>query len=232
MPRRSRSRPSTSGSGARSSCRRAPRSARSRPVVAFGATVTEGGASLTEAVEAAEARAAATGWAFCHPFDDPVVVAGQGTLGLELLDDIDDLALVIVPIGGGGLASGLAIAIKSISPAVRIVGVQAAACAPYSGHAAPVGAGRDARRRDRRQVARCDHAAARRTLDRRDRHGRRGVDRRRDGAADGAGEALRRRRRGGRRGGAARRPRGAGARPAPHAPCSPAATSTSASSRA
>ncbi len=108
--------------------------------VGFGATVNEGGASLMDAVEAAEARATATGWAFCHPFDDPVVIAGQGTLGLELLEDIDDLALVIVPIGGGGLAAGLAIAIKSIKPAVRIVGVQAVACAPYSGHAAPVGA--------------------------------------------------------------------------------------------
>jgi threonine dehydratase len=107
--------------------------------LAFGATVTEGGASLMEAVEAAEARAAAKGWAFCHPFNDPVVVAGQGTLGLELLDDVDDLALVIVPIGGGGLAAGMAIAIKSIAPSVRIVGVQAAACAPYVGHAAPVG---------------------------------------------------------------------------------------------
>jgi threonine dehydratase len=107
--------------------------------LAFGATVTEGGASLMEAVEAAQARAAATGWTFCHPFDDSIVVAGQGTLGLELLDDIDDLTLVIVPVGGGGLSSGMAIAIKSTLPSVRIVGVQAAACAPYAGHAAPVG---------------------------------------------------------------------------------------------
>ncbi len=107
--------------------------------VAFGATVNESGASLSEAVEAAKARAAAKGWAFCHPYDDPVVIAGQGTLGLELLDDIDDLSLVIVPIGGGGLAAGLAIAIKSIKPGVRIVGVQAATCAPYSGQAPPVG---------------------------------------------------------------------------------------------
>jgi threonine dehydratase len=105
----------------------------------YGATVNESGASLAEAVEAAEARAAATGWAFCHPFDDAVVITGQGTLGLELLDDIADLALVVVPIGGGGLAAGLAIAIKSISPTVRIVGVQAATCAPYSGQAAPPG---------------------------------------------------------------------------------------------
>jgi threonine dehydratase len=108
--------------------------------VGYGATVNESGASLSEVVDAAHARATATGWTFCHPFDDPIVIAGQGTLGLELLEDIDDLALVIVPVGGGGLAAGMAIAIKSIKPAVRVVGVQAAVCAPYSGHAAPVGA--------------------------------------------------------------------------------------------
>lgn len=107
--------------------------------VGYGATVDEGGASLTEAVEAAKARADANNWEFCHPFDDPLVIAGQGTLGLELLDDIADLGEVIVPIGGGGLAAGLAIAIKSIAPDVRIVGVQAATCAPYSGQ--PVAAG-------------------------------------------------------------------------------------------
>lgn len=107
--------------------------------VGFGASVNEGGASLMEAVEAAKSRAAEMNWEFCHPFDDPVVIAGQGTLGLELREDIDDLALVIVPVGGGGLAAGVAIAIKSMSPAVRIVGVQAAACSPYSGQPAPVG---------------------------------------------------------------------------------------------
>jgi threonine dehydratase len=64
------------------------------------------GTSLTEAV-AGLARPCrdGTGMVFCHPFDDPVVVAGQGTLGLELLDDIADLATVIVPLGGGGLAA-------------------------------------------------------------------------------------------------------------------------------
>jgi threonine dehydratase len=107
--------------------------------VGFGASVNEGGASLMEAVEAAKSRAADTNWEFCHPFDDPVVISGQGTIGLELLEDIDDLALVIVPIGGGGLAAGMAIAVKSTSPAVRIVGVQAAACAPYSGQPPPFG---------------------------------------------------------------------------------------------
>lgn len=107
---------------------------------AYGATVREGGASLTEAVAASRARADEVGMAFCHPFDDPLVIAGQGTLGLELAEDLDDLATVIVPLGGGGLAAGVAIAVKSLNPDVRIVGVQAAACAPYLGHQPPTGA--------------------------------------------------------------------------------------------
>jgi threonine dehydratase len=106
---------------------------------AYGATVVEGGASLDEAFAAARARAAACDMAFCHPFDDPAVVAGQGTLGLELVDDLPDLACVIVPVGGGGLASGLAIAVKSLLPAVRVIGVQAAVCAPYAGGTSPAG---------------------------------------------------------------------------------------------
>ncbi|MBI5104502.1 MAG: pyridoxal-phosphate dependent enzyme, partial [Solirubrobacterales bacterium] len=68
---------------------------------------------------------------FVHPFDDPDVVAGQGTLGLELLEDLPDLATVVVPVGGGGLASGVAIAVKSARPDVRVVGVQVETCAAY-----------------------------------------------------------------------------------------------------
>ena len=70
--------------------------------------------------------------AFVHPFDDPDVVAGQGTLGLELLEDVPDLAKVVVPVGGGGLASGIAIAVKSARPEVEVVGVQvdSVACLP------------------------------------------------------------------------------------------------------
>ncbi len=83
---------------------------------------------------AARALAEAEGKAFCHPFDDPAVVAGQGTLGLELVEDLDDLSCVVIPLGGGGLASGVAIAVKSLMPQVRVVGVQAAVCAPYVGH--------------------------------------------------------------------------------------------------
>jgi threonine dehydratase len=100
-----------------------------------GAVVAEVGADLRAAVAAAQAHADETGMAFCSPYDDPAVVAGQGTLGLELVDDIDDLATVIVPLGGGGLISGTAIAVKSRRPAVRVVGVQASVCAPYAGGA-------------------------------------------------------------------------------------------------
>jgi threonine dehydratase len=99
----------------------------------YGATVVESGADLRAAVESSRQRAEETGMTFCPPFDDPLVVAGQGTLGLELLDDIADLATVVVPLGGGGLAAGVAIAVKSVRPHVRVIGVQAAVCAPYCG---------------------------------------------------------------------------------------------------
>jgi threonine dehydratase len=69
--------------------------------------------------------------AFVHPFDDPDVVAGQGTLGLELLEEVPDLATVIVPVGGGGLASGIAVAVKSARPEVVVVGVQVETVAAY-----------------------------------------------------------------------------------------------------
>jgi threonine dehydratase len=96
-----------------------------------GATVLDGGESVDTAVAAALARAHETGMAFCHPYDDPDVIAGQGTLGLELLEDIDDLELLIVPLGGGGLLSGTALAIKHHRPNVKIIGVQASICAPF-----------------------------------------------------------------------------------------------------
>ena len=65
------------------------------------------------------------GYTFIHPFDDEHVIAGQGTIGLELLDQLPDLDAVIVPIGGGGLISGIAFAIKSLNPSIKIYGVQA-----------------------------------------------------------------------------------------------------------
>lgn len=105
----------------------------------YGATVTEAGASLTEAVAASREHAAESGSAFCHPYDDPDVVAGQGTLGLELVEDIDDLRAVIVPLGGGGLCAGVATAVRELRSGVRIVGVQASVCAPFLGDPPPEG---------------------------------------------------------------------------------------------
>jgi threonine dehydratase len=96
-----------------------------------GAVVNIGGDSVDACLEMAQERARDGGLAFVHPFDDRDIIAGQGSLGLELLDDVPDLAKVIVPVGGGGLCSGIAIAIKAARPEVEVVGVQAAACAPY-----------------------------------------------------------------------------------------------------
>jgi threonine dehydratase len=99
---------------------------------ALGALVRLAGESVEDCVVAAMARAREGGLAFVHPFDDPDVVAGQGTVGLELLEDVDDLAKVVVPVGGGGLASGVAIAVKSARPGVEVVGVQADVCASFA----------------------------------------------------------------------------------------------------
>jgi len=97
----------------------------------FGGTVRLGGDSVDGCVARARERARETGAVFVHPFDDPEIVAGQATLGLELLDDVDDIATVVVPVGGGGLISGVAGAIKAARPGVRVVGVQAEACSAY-----------------------------------------------------------------------------------------------------
>lgn len=110
---------------------------------ALGAVVTRGGDTVDACVAQARERAAETGMAFIHPFDDADVVAGQGTLGLELLEQIPDLAKVIVPIGGGGLAAGISLVIKAARPDVEIIGVQAAVVASFppsiaAGHAVEV----------------------------------------------------------------------------------------------
>ena len=96
-----------------------------------GAIVHVGGSSVDACLVAALERSETGGLAFVHPFDDPAIVAGQGTLGLELLEDVPDLAKVVIPVGGGGLCAGVALAIKAARPDVSIVGVQAAACAPF-----------------------------------------------------------------------------------------------------
>jgi threonine dehydratase len=92
-----------------------------------GATVVLAGQDYDEAYAEARRREAATGAVFIHPFDDPAVIAGQGTLGLELVEQVPDLDAVVVPVGGGGLIGGVALALKARRPGVEVIGVQAAA---------------------------------------------------------------------------------------------------------
>lgn len=92
----------------------------------FGAEVVLHGANYDEACEEALRLCAAEGMTFIHPFDDPLVMAGQGTIGLELLEQVPGLEAVAVPIGGGGLIGGIACAIKESRPEVRVIGVQTA----------------------------------------------------------------------------------------------------------
>jgi threonine dehydratase len=106
----------------------------------YGGIVHEVGDAVEEAVTAARERAATSGMVFCHPYDDEAVVAGQGTIGMEIAEDVPDLATVVVPLGGGGMLSGIATAVAALRPGVRIVGVQAEVCAPFAGRPAPRGA--------------------------------------------------------------------------------------------
>jgi threonine dehydratase len=92
----------------------------------FGAEVVLFGANYDEACEEATRLCAAGGMTFIHPFDDAAVMAGQGTIGLELLEQVPRLEAVVVPIGGGGLIGGVACAIKESKPEVRVIGVQTA----------------------------------------------------------------------------------------------------------
>jgi threonine dehydratase len=93
----------------------------------YGAEVVLVGKNFDEACAAALRHAEVSGALFVHPFNDPLVMAGQGTIGLELLEDLPDLANVLVPIGGGGLIAGIACAIKETHPRVRIIGVESSA---------------------------------------------------------------------------------------------------------
>ena len=99
----------------------------------FGAEVLLHGASYDEAYAEALRLCAEQGLTFIHPFDDPDVMAGQGTIGLELLEQVPQLEAVVVPIGGGGLISGIACAIKESRPEIRMVGVQTIAAAVDAG---------------------------------------------------------------------------------------------------
>jgi threonine dehydratase len=99
----------------------------------YGAEIELRGAAIEEALGAAGEYVRETGATLVHPFEDPVVIAGQGTIGLELVDQVDRLDTVVIPVGGGGLASGIALALRATLPGVRIVGVQAAGTLPGGG---------------------------------------------------------------------------------------------------
>jgi threonine dehydratase len=93
-------------------------------VAADGAQIVIVGTASDERQQVAEAIADERGLAIIPPFDDDRIIAGQGTVGLEIAEDLPDLAAVLVPIGGGGLASGVAAAVKAVAPAARIIGVE------------------------------------------------------------------------------------------------------------
>lgn len=93
---------------------------------AFGAEVVLHGADLSEADNEAQRLARDRGLTFVHPYDDPAVIAGQGTVALEMLEDQPDLDVLIVPLGGGGLIGGMAVAAKGVKPDIEVVGVEAA----------------------------------------------------------------------------------------------------------
>ncbi|MDX2704351.1 threonine ammonia-lyase [Streptomyces sp. PA03-6a] len=97
----------------------------------YGAEVRLHGHVVDETLRAAQEYAQETGAVFIHPFDHPDIVAGQGTVGLEILDQCPEVRTIVVGMGGGGLAAGVAVAVKAVRPEVRVVGVQAAGAAAY-----------------------------------------------------------------------------------------------------
>jgi threonine dehydratase len=98
---------------------------------AYGATVEFSGLTVDAALETAKEYAASTGSTLIHPFDHADIVAGQGTVGLELLEQCPDVRTVVVSVGGGGLISGIALAMKTVRPDVRVIGVHAKGAASF-----------------------------------------------------------------------------------------------------
>ncbi|MFE1478870.1 threonine ammonia-lyase [Streptomyces cyaneofuscatus] len=97
----------------------------------YGAEVRLHGQVVDETLAAAQEYAERTGAVFIHPFDHPDIIAGQGTVGLEILEQCPEVRTIVVGIGGGGLAAGIAVAVKALRPDIRIVGVQAEGAAAY-----------------------------------------------------------------------------------------------------
>ena len=96
----------------------------------YGAEVELTGATFEETLETAVAYVEQSAGTFVHPYEDTLIISGQGTIGLELAEQVDELETVVIPVGGGGLASGISIALRAVRPGLRIVGVQAAGTAP------------------------------------------------------------------------------------------------------
>jgi threonine dehydratase len=97
----------------------------------YGANVRLVGSTVDESILAAEEYAQSTGAVFIHPFNHPDIIAGQGTVGLEILEQCPDVRTIVTAVGGGGLLSGLAVAVKARRPDVRVIGVQAAEAAAF-----------------------------------------------------------------------------------------------------
>lgn len=91
----------------------------------YGANVVLHGINYDEAYEKAMEIQKESGATFIHPFDDPNVIAGQGTIGLEILEDLQDVDMILAPVGGGGLLAGIALAVKAVNPKVQVIGVEA-----------------------------------------------------------------------------------------------------------
>jgi len=98
----------------------------------YGAVVRLVGVSLADAVDAAKLFSEETGARFVHPYDDPLVVAGQGTLGLEILEQLPELGTVVVPTGGGGLLAGVSVAMKETRPSAEVIGVEIESASVYA----------------------------------------------------------------------------------------------------
>jgi threonine dehydratase len=96
----------------------------------YGAEVVLSGNAIEDCLAEASRYVEEHGATFVHPFEDPVIIAGQGTIGLELVDQVPEIETALIPIGGGGLASGIALALRAVKPGVRIIGVQAAGTLP------------------------------------------------------------------------------------------------------
>ncbi|GAA4421972.1 threonine ammonia-lyase [Georgenia halophila] len=99
----------------------------------YGAEIVLAGDDVHAALAAARAEAESSGRVLIHPYDHPDIVAGQGTIGLEILEQVPDVRTVVVPTGGGGLIAGVAAALHSVDPTIEVVGVQASGAAAYPG---------------------------------------------------------------------------------------------------